>query len=215
MIDYLPSPLDKGLTKGSQVDDKEKEMVRKPADEEPFAGLAFKIMTDPFVGSLTFVRIYSGVLSGSSYVLNPGKSKKERVGRLLLMHANTREDIKEARAGDIVAVAGLKDTYTGDTLCDPDSPILLERMEFPEPVIKASARSAFPPPRCLVLCLFLVGACTATLNPALPGPPRRWRLSPRPRETWTRWAWGWPSWRRRTRRSASSATRRPTRRSSR
>ena len=102
----------------------------------PFAALAFKIMTDPFVGSLTFARIYSGKLSSGSSVVNTVKNQKERVGRMLLMHANDREDIKEAVAGDIVALAGLKNTTTGDTLCGPDVGLILERMEFPEPVIK-------------------------------------------------------------------------------
>src|SRR5690606_6844542 len=103
---------------------------------EPFAALAFKIMNDPYVGSLTFIRIYSGVLSSGSYVMNTVKNTRERVGRMLLMHANNREDIKEARSGDIIALAGLKDTTTGDTLCDPENQVVLERMEFPEPVIE-------------------------------------------------------------------------------
>jgi elongation factor G len=113
-------------------------MIRKSDDAEPFSGLAFKIMTDPFVGSLTFVRIYSGVLETGVSVLNSVKDNRERVGRMLLMHANHREDIKEARAGDIVALAGLKATTTGDTLCDPNKPVVLERMEFPEPVIEVA-----------------------------------------------------------------------------
>src|SRR5258708_40143713 len=111
-------------------------VVRKCSDDEPFAGLAFKIMSDPFVGSLTFVRAYSGVLSTGTMVLNSVKDNRERVGRMLLMHANHREDVKEIRAGDIVALAGLKNTTTGDTLCDPQHPVVLERMEFPEPVIE-------------------------------------------------------------------------------
>jgi len=111
-------------------------IVRKCSDDEPFSGLAFKIMSDPFVGSLTFVRIYSGVLAGGTTVLNSVKDNRERVGRMLLMHANHREDVKEARAGDIVALAGLKNTTTGDTLCDPAHAVVLERMEFPEPVIE-------------------------------------------------------------------------------
>jgi elongation factor G len=120
------------------VDDPEKPMTRPPKDDAPFSGLAFKIMTDPFVGSLTFLRIYSGTLQAGTYVLNAGKGKKERIGRLLEMHANSREDIKFARTGDIVALAGLKDTVTGDTLCDLEKPIVLERMEFPDPVIKVA-----------------------------------------------------------------------------
>ncbi len=137
VVDFLPSPLDVPAVKGVEVDG-DKEMTRNADDGEPFSGLAFKIMTDPFVGSLTFVRIYSGVLTSSSQVINSVKGDKERVGRMLQMHANHREDIKEARAGDIVALAGLKGTTTGDTLCDPAHPIILERMEFPEPVIEVA-----------------------------------------------------------------------------
>ncbi|WP_010299428.1 elongation factor G [Candidatus Odyssella thessalonicensis] len=137
VVDYLPSPDDLVQVKGTTVDG-ENELVRKIADEEPFCGLAFKIMTDPFVGTLTFVRIYSGKLETGTYILNSVKDKKERVGRMLLMHANTREDIKEAYAGDIVAVCGLKETTTGDTLCDSSKQIVLERMEFPEPVIEVA-----------------------------------------------------------------------------
>ncbi len=116
--------------------DTEAEDVRHPNDKEPLSALAFKIMNDPFVGSLTFVRIYSGVMTAGSYVYNSVKDKKERIGRMLLMHANKREDIKEAFAGDIIALAGLKDTTTGDTLCDESKPIILENMVFPEPVIQ-------------------------------------------------------------------------------
>ncbi len=134
VIDFMPSPLDIGATKGHKIDSEE-EMVRNPDINEPFSALAFKVMNDPFVGSLTFARIYSGTLNAGSYVYNSVKDKKERVGRMLLMHSNNREDLKVARAGDIVALAGLKDTTTGDTLCDKDKPIVLERMEFPEPVI--------------------------------------------------------------------------------
>jgi elongation factor G len=137
VVDFLPSPLDIGPVKGETVDG-DKELVRNPSDDEPFCGLAFKIMTDPFVGSLTFVRIYSGILNSGSYILNSVKDEKERVGRMLLMHANSREDIKEARAGDIVALCGLKDTTTGDTICDPIKPAVLERMIFPEPVIEVA-----------------------------------------------------------------------------
>lgn len=137
VVDFLPSPLDIGAVKGETVAG-DKELVRNPSDEEPFCGLAFKIMTDPFVGSLTFVRIYSGVLNAGSYILNSVKDAKERTGRMLQMHANSREDIKEARAGDIVALCGLKDTTTGDTICDPLKPIVLERMVFPEPVIEVA-----------------------------------------------------------------------------
>ncbi|HJT12684.1 MAG TPA: elongation factor G [Dongiaceae bacterium] len=137
VVDFLPSPLDVPAVQGVEVDG-DKEMTRKADDNEPFSGLAFKIMTDPFVGSLTFVRVYSGVLNSGTQVINSVKGDKERVGRMLQMHANTREDIKEARAGDIVALAGLKGTTTGDTLCDPNNPIILERMEFPEPVIEVA-----------------------------------------------------------------------------
>lgn len=137
VVDYLPSPDDLVEVKGTSVDG-ETEMVRKISDADPFSALAFKIMTDPFVGSLTFVRIYSGKLETGSYIYNSVKDEKERVGRMLLMHANTREDIKEAFAGDIVAVCGLKSTTTGDTLCDQSKPVILERMEFPEPVIEVA-----------------------------------------------------------------------------
>ncbi|HEX4914905.1 MAG TPA: elongation factor G [Vicinamibacterales bacterium] len=137
VVDYLPSPLDVPAVQGTEVDG-DKEMTRKADDNEPFSGLAFKIMTDPFVGSLTFVRVYSGVLASGTQVINSVKGDKERIGRMLQMHANSREDIKEARAGDIVALAGLKGTTTGDTLCDPAKPIVLERMTFPEPVIEVA-----------------------------------------------------------------------------
>jgi elongation factor G len=135
VVDYLPSPADVEAIKGVKMGSEE-EVTRKCSDDEPFAGLAFKIMTDPFVGSLTFVRVYSGVMTSGSMVLNSVKDNRERIGRMLLMHANHREDIKEARAGDIVALAGLKNTTTGDTLCDPQNPVVLERMEFPDPVIE-------------------------------------------------------------------------------
>ena len=135
VVDYLPAPTDVAAINGIRVGSKEP-VVRRCSDDEPFAGLAFKIMSDPFVGSLTFVRIYSGVVTAGSQVLNSVKGTRERVGRMLQMHANHREDIKEARAGDIVALAGLKNTTTGDTLSDPGDPVVLERMEFPEPVIE-------------------------------------------------------------------------------
>jgi len=135
VVDYLPAPTDVAAVEGVKMGSDEP-VVRKCSDDEPFAGLAFKIMTDPFVGSLSFVRLYSGVLTTGSQVLNSVKDNRERIGRMLQMHANHREDIKEARAGDIVAIAGLKGTTTGDTLCDPAAPVILERMEFPEPVIE-------------------------------------------------------------------------------
>ncbi len=134
IVDYLPSPLDIDDVKGTKLDGKTEE-TRKADDKEPLAGLAFKVATDPFVGKITYFRIYSGVLKAGSYVLNTTKDVKERIGRLLRMHANHREDVEEAYAGDIVAIVGLKDTTTGNTLCDPDHPIILESMEFPEPVI--------------------------------------------------------------------------------
>ena len=134
VVDYLPSPLDVPAVKG--VDLKGNEVERTASDTEPMALLAFKIMDDPFVGTITFCRIYSGKLESASGVMNSTKDRKERVGRMLLMHANNREDIKEAFAGDIVALAGLKEVRTGDTLCDPQKPVILEKMEFPEPVIE-------------------------------------------------------------------------------
>jgi elongation factor G len=137
VVDYLPSPIDVGSVKGFKAETKEPD-ERPPSDDAPFSALAFKIMTDPFVGSLTFARIYSGKLEAGSYVQNTVKDERERIGRMLLMHANTREEIKEAYAGDIIALAALKDTTTGDTLCDAAKPIVLERMEFPDPVIEMS-----------------------------------------------------------------------------
>ncbi len=137
VVDFLPSPLDVPAIKGV-LPDSEEPVERHSSDEEPLAALAFKIMNDPFVGSLTFARIYSGVLESGSYVQNTVKGKRERIGRMLLMHANNREEIKEAYAGDIVALVGLKDTTTGDTLCIPSDPVILERMEFPEPVIEVA-----------------------------------------------------------------------------
>ncbi|AJC17421.1 elongation factor G [Pandoraea sputorum] len=133
VIEYLPSPVDVPAIAGHDEDDKEIE--RHPSDDEPFSALAFKIMTDPFVGQLIFFRVYSGVIESGSTVLNAVKGKKERLGRILQMHANTRQELKEVRAGDIAAAVGLKEATTGDTLCDPDHFIILEKMEFPEPVI--------------------------------------------------------------------------------
>jgi elongation factor G len=137
VVDYLPSPLDVPAIQGLKLDGVTPD-ERPSSDEVPFSALAFKIMNDPFVGTLTFARIYSGKLETASQVTNSVKDKKEKVGRMLLMHANSREDIQEAFAGDIVALAGLKDTTTGDTLCAMNAPIILERMEFPEPVIELS-----------------------------------------------------------------------------
>src|SRR5687767_7380603 len=134
VVDYLPSPIDVPSIKG--IDDKGNEVVRKADDKEPLALLAFKIMDDPFVGTITFCRIYSGTLQSGTGVINSTKDRKERIGRMLLMHANNREDIKEAYAGDIVALAGLKEVRTGDTLCDMQKAVILEKMEFPDPVIE-------------------------------------------------------------------------------
>ena len=136
--DFLPSPLDIGAITGYDPNNSDVEMNRQPSEEEPFSALAFKIMTDPFVGSLTFARIYSGTVSTKDSVLNSTGGKKESIGRMLLMHANNREEIKEAGAGDIVALVGLKDVTTGETLCDPNKPIILEKMDFPDPVIEVA-----------------------------------------------------------------------------
>ncbi len=137
VVDYLPSPLDVAAVNGIDVKTGE-EVTRAPKDDAPLSMLAFKIMNDPFVGSLTFCRIYSGKVESGTTLVNTVKDKKERIGRMLLMHANHREDIKEAYTGDIVALAGLKDVTTGDTLCDPAKPVILERMEFPDPVIEVA-----------------------------------------------------------------------------
>ena len=137
VVDYLPAPTDVPSIKGVKAGSDEA-IERHNSDDEPFSALAFKIMSDPFVGSLTFVRIYSGIVKNGGQILNAVKDKRERVGRMLLMHANAREELTEARAGDIVALAGLKDTTTGDTLCDPRNAVVLERMEFPEPVIEVA-----------------------------------------------------------------------------
>ena len=133
IVDYLPSPLDIPNIKG--VDEDGNEVESKTDDNAPFAALAFKIMTDPYVGKLCFFRVYSGTCTTGTTILNATKDKKDRIGRILLMHANHRQDIEKVYAGDIAAAVGLKDVSTGDTLCDPDHPIILESMEFPEPVI--------------------------------------------------------------------------------
>ena len=140
VCDFLPAPTDVPPVRGI-VPGKGGEVSRSCSDDEPLAALAFKVMTDPFVGSLTFVRVYSGMIQSGRQVLNSGKGRKQRVGRMLLMHANSREDIKEARAGDIVAIAGLKDTTTGETLSDPSHAVVLERMEFPDPVIEVAVEA--------------------------------------------------------------------------
>ena len=135
VVDYLPSPIDVAAIKGTKANSDEV-IERRSADDEPFAALAFKIMNDSFVGSLTFIRVYSGVVESGQSIMNTVKDKRERVGRMLLMHSNTREDVNEVRAGDIIALAGLKDTTTGDTLCDANNLVVLERMDFPNPVIE-------------------------------------------------------------------------------
>jgi len=140
VIDYMPAPTDVEAIKGI-IPGKNEEIVRESTDEQPFAALAFKVMTDPFVGSLTFVRVYSGVMEAGKNILNSVKGDKQRVGRMLMMHANSREDVKEVRAGEIVAIAGLKNTTTGETLCDPNHPVILERMEFPDPVIEVAVEA--------------------------------------------------------------------------
>ena len=132
---YLPSPLDVDAIKGTKMGDKSVEIARRPDASEPYSSLAFKIMSDPHLGKLTFVRIYSGVLEAGTGILNSTKDRKERIGKIYRMHANKREEIPQASAGDIIAVMGLKDTTTGDTLCDPDKPVILESMDFPDPVI--------------------------------------------------------------------------------
>jgi len=140
VVDYLPSPLDIEGIKGTNPDN-DAEEIRHPNENEPFAGLAFKIANDPFVGSITFLRVYSGKIEAGTAVLNSIKGSKERVGRMLLMHSNNREDIKVAKAGDIIALAGLKNTTTGDTLCSIDKPIVLEKMDFPDPVIQIAVET--------------------------------------------------------------------------
>ena len=137
VVDYLPSPIDVSSMKAVKAGSDEV-VERRSDDDEPFAALAFKIMSDPFVGTLTFIRIYSGVVDSGSQILNSVKGKRERVGRMVLMHANDREEVNQGRAGDIIALAGLKDTTTGDTLCSPAAPVILERIEFPDPVIEVA-----------------------------------------------------------------------------
>ena len=138
VVEYMPSPLDIPAIKGVDPDDPEKELVRHPSDDEPFSALAFKIMTDPFVGKLAFCRVYSGVLESGSYAYNSSKRKRERGGRLVMMHANHREEVETVYTGDICGIVGLKDTTTADTLCDEKNPIILESMEFPDPVIQVA-----------------------------------------------------------------------------
>ena len=142
VIDFLPSPVDVGDTTGYDVDDTSKEITRKPLDEEPFSALAFKIMTDPYVGRLSFIRVYSGSISAGAKIYNPNSGKQERIGRLMLMHSNKREERQTVTTGEIAAIVGLKNTKTGDTLCDKDSPILLESMDFLDPVISIAVEPA-------------------------------------------------------------------------
>ena len=162
VVDYLPAPTDVAAIKGVKAGTDE-EIERHNSDDEPFSALAFKIMNDPFVGSLTFVRIYSGVVETGDTIRNTVKDRRERVGRMLLMHSNSREDLKEARSGDIVALAGLKNTTTGDTLSDSSNPVVLERMSFPEPVIEVAVE---PRPR--------------AIRKKCPWPWRAWRRRTRP-----------------------------------
>ena len=142
VIDFLPSPVDVGVTNGYDIDDNNKELVRKPLDEEPFSALAFKIMTDPYVGRLSFVRVYSGKISAGDKIYNPNSDKQERIGRLMLMHSNKREERQNITTGEIAAIVGLKNTKTGDTLCSKENPILLESMDFLDPVISIAVEPA-------------------------------------------------------------------------
>src|SRR3984957_11020121 len=135
VVDFLPSPVDLPPTQGTKPGKEDEHLERKADDAEPFSALAFKIMSDPYVGKLTYLRVYSGTLEKGSGIYNSSKDKRERIGRILQMHANRREDKDVVFSGDIVAVVGLKSTTTGDTLCDPTNPIVLESLEFPEPVI--------------------------------------------------------------------------------
>src|SRR5690606_32143487 len=138
VVDFLPSPADVPPVEGILPDDEHKKVLRHASDDEPFAALAFKIASDPFVGNLTFFRVYSGTLTSGTAVLNAARGKRERLGRILRMHANKREELKECVAGNIYAAVGLRETRTGDTLCDDKHPILLEKMTFPEPVISVA-----------------------------------------------------------------------------
>ena len=140
--DFLPSPLDIGAIKGFDPEDSDVEMSREPSEDDPFSALAFKVMTDPYVGKLTFMRVYSGTLNAGSYVANPNTGKRERISRILLMHANKREELDKVSAGEIVAAVGLKNSHTGHTLCEEKKEILLESMEFPEPVVEVSVEPA-------------------------------------------------------------------------
>ena len=140
--DFLPSPLDIGSITGYDPNDSDKEMKRNPSEDEPFSALAFKVMTDPYVGKLTFMRVYSGKLDAGSYIMNPNTGKRERISRILLMHANKREELDQVVAGEIVAAVGLKNSHTGHTLCEEKKEILLESMEFPEPVVEVSVEPA-------------------------------------------------------------------------
>ena len=142
VVDFLPSPLDIGEISGFSPDDSDVKMTRKPSEDDPFSALAFKVMTDPYVGKLTFMRVYSGSLNAGSYVANPNTGKRERISRILLMHANKREELDKVCAGEIVAAVGLKNSHTGHTLCEEKKEIILESMEFPEPVVEVSVEPA-------------------------------------------------------------------------
>jgi elongation factor G len=186
VIELMPSPLDVPAIDG--VDEKGQHAERHPSDDEPFSALAFKLMSDPYVGQLTFIRVYSGVLRKGDAVYNPVKGKKERIGRIVLMHANDRHEVDELRAGDIAACVGLKDVTTGDTLTDPNAVITLERMEFPDPVIslaiepKTKAIRRKWASRCSVWRRKIrLSVCTLTKSPVRPLSPGwvsyTWRLS--------------------------------------
>jgi elongation factor G len=190
VVDYLPSPIDRGAIKG--IDFKtEEETVRLPSDSEPTSVLAFKIMDDPFVGTITFCRVYSGVMEAGMGLLNSTRDKRERVGRMLLMHANNREDIKEAYAGDIVALAGLKEVRTGDTLCATDKPVILEKMEFPEPVIEIAIE---PKSKADQEKLGIALSKLAAEDPSSSAPTRWTPISARPRSPIVRPSRRRPRW---------------------
>lgn len=142
VVDYLPSPIDRGAISGVNPENEEEELSREPGKGQSAAAIAFKIMTDPFVGTLTYVRVYSGTIKTGDTLLNPITNTKERVGRLMLMHSNKREEIKEIGEGHICAFLGLKNTKTGNTICDPKNPVILEQMNFPEPVISLAVEPA-------------------------------------------------------------------------
>lgn len=176
VIELMPSPLDVPAIDG--VDEDGQHAERHPSDDEPFSALAFKLMSDPYVGQLTFIRVYSGILRKGDAVYNPVKGKKERIGRIVLMHANDRHEVDELRAGDIAACVGLKDVTTGDTLTDPNAVITLERMEFPDPVISLAIepktkadQEKMGSPYSAWLRRIRRSACTRTKSPVRPSSP--------------------------------------------